>query len=112
MVDFAAVRPLPGRVVEHQKQPAIEAADRELGALIVSRTQVTCPTCGHVADERMPADACVFRYTCKQCSTQIESKDGLCIFCSFGSVPCPPVQVERLGLEVGPQCCQATTAAR
>jgi len=41
-------------------------------------TALTCPTCGQVTPETMPADCCMF--------------------CSLGTVPCPPVQA-------GTPCC-------
>jgi len=28
-----------------------------------------------------------------------------CVFCSYGSVPCPPVQAERSGPTAAPRCC-------
>jgi hypothetical protein len=54
---------------------------------------VQCPICGHRTTERMPADACQFFYDCKGCGQRLKPKPGdCCVFCSYGSVPCPPVQ--------------------
>ena len=40
------------------------------------------------ADRRLP----VF-YDCKGCGQRLKPKTGdCCVFCSYGSVPCPPVQ--------------------
>lgn len=58
-------------------------------------SMMTCPICRHNADETMPVDACLYVYTCKSCGVRLKSKAGeCCVFCSYGSVPCPPVQEE------------------
>ncbi|ASY63570.1 hypothetical protein SJ05684_c21290 [Sinorhizobium sojae CCBAU 05684] len=57
---------------------------------------VTCPDCGHQSAETMPVDACLYYYACKGCGRSIRPKAGdCCVFCSYGSVPCPPIQEER-----------------
>ncbi|KAB2879083.1 MAG: hypothetical protein F9K38_11130 [Pseudorhodoplanes sp.] len=54
---------------------------------------LTCPVCGYAASETMPRDACVFFYDCRQCHTRLKPKPGdCCVFCSYGSKPCPPKQ--------------------
>jgi len=54
---------------------------------------LTCPACGAKAEETMPEDACQFFYECTACKTLIRPKPGdCCVFCSYGSIPCPPVQ--------------------
>ena len=59
---------------------------------------ITCPHCGHQQTERMPEDACVYFYECEACKAMLSPKDGdCCVFCSFGSVPCPPVQRGHCG---------------
>ncbi|MGB9260201.1 MAG: GDCCVxC domain-containing (seleno)protein [Pseudolabrys sp.] len=41
----------------------------------------------------MPTDACQFFYACKGCGHRLRPKSGdCCVFCSYGSAPCPPVQ--------------------
>jgi hypothetical protein len=61
-----------------------------------------CPACGHRATERMPTDACQFFYDCKGCGQRLKPKPGhCCVFCSYGSVPCPPMQAG--------DCCSTTT---
>ena len=56
---------------------------------------ITCPACSHKAIETMPTDACQYIYDCKRCGHQMKPIKGLCcVFCSYGSVPCPPVQDE------------------
>ncbi|MGH8673833.1 MAG: GDCCVxC domain-containing (seleno)protein [Burkholderiales bacterium] len=62
----------------------------------VLESTLTCPQCGHRSIEAMPTDACLFFWTCPGCGTRHKPKPGdCCVFCSYGSVPCPPVQVER-----------------
>lgn len=42
----------------------------------------------------MPEDACVFFHECSACHKVVRPKPGhCCVFCSFGSVVCPPVQL-------------------
>jgi len=58
---------------------------------------VTCPECGHVATETMPENACVCFYECRGCGALLKPLAGdCCVFCSYGTVPCPPIQEERL----------------
>ncbi|WP_145675195.1 GDCCVxC domain-containing (seleno)protein [Chitinophaga polysaccharea] len=54
---------------------------------------ITCPFCGHQQAEEMPVNACQHFYECKNCHRQLTPKPGdCCVFCSYGSVKCPPVQ--------------------
>jgi hypothetical protein len=54
---------------------------------------ITCPQCGHRETETMPTDACQFFYDCAGCGAVLRPKQGdCCVYCSFGSVPCPSVQ--------------------
>ncbi len=56
---------------------------------------ITCPNCGHRKTETMPTDACQFFYECEGCGALLKPVPGdCCVFCSYGSVPCPPVQQE------------------
>lgn len=57
-------------------------------------SQLTCPQCGRTSLETMPTDACIYFVECQSCQTLLRPKKGdCCVFCSYGSVPCPPVQV-------------------
>ena len=57
------------------------------------RSTITCPHCGHRKTETMPIDACQFFYDCKSCGAILRPGQGdCCVFCSYGSMPCPPVQ--------------------
>jgi hypothetical protein len=54
---------------------------------------ITCPHCHVQKTEIMPLDACVFFYECAGCGVRLKPRHGdCCVFCSYGSVPCPPVQ--------------------
>ncbi len=64
-------------------------------------SELTCPHCGHRKRERMPVDACLYFYECEACHTRLKPLPGdCCVFCSYGSVPCPPVQQQGRG-----KCC-------
>jgi hypothetical protein len=62
--------------------------------LILSST-IKCPTCGFEKSETMPEDACVHFYECTNCHQMLKPRRGdCCVFCSYGSVRCPPRQLE------------------
>lgn len=57
---------------------------------------LTCPECGHQRRERMPTDFCQFYYECLGCGALLRPLPGdCCVYCSYGSAPCPPVQQAR-----------------
>jgi hypothetical protein len=59
---------------------------------------LVCPVCGSAKRETMPIDACQFFYECVNCKTLLRPKAGdCCVFCSYGSVKCPPTQGENCG---------------
>ena len=56
---------------------------------------ITCPACGIAKQETMPTDACQWFYECTGCKTLLKPKPGdCCVFCSYGTVKCPPVQAQ------------------
>ncbi len=66
----------------------------------ILESTLTCPHCGFAKVETMPTDACQWYYQCTHCHALLRPKTGdCCVFCSFGSVPCPPVQLH------GKSCC-------
>ncbi|WP_342361658.1 GDCCVxC domain-containing (seleno)protein [Terrarubrum flagellatum] len=71
------------------------------------RSEIACPLCGHRKVEQMPTDVCQFFYDCEGCGALLRPKAGdCCVFCSYGSMPCPPVQLQRQsGGESGCCCC-------
>lgn len=63
---------------------------------IVVESALTCPQCGHVTHETMLVDACQFFYECEGCKALLNPLPGdCCVFCSYGSVKCPPVQAMK-----------------
>ena len=64
----------------------------------VLQSVLTCPFCGFEKLETMPTDACQFYYECTNCKAWLRPRPGdCCIFCSFGSMKCPPMQEEHGG---------------
>jgi hypothetical protein len=62
---------------------------------------LTCPRCGFAKTETMPTDACLFFYDCESCGARLKPHPGdCCVFCSYGSVPCPPIQAKG-GVKLG-----------
>jgi hypothetical protein len=55
---------------------------------------LTCPKCGGGASqETMSTNACQYFYDCRHCGTVLRPIEGdCCLFCSYGDVPCPPIQ--------------------
>ncbi|WP_366931214.1 GDCCVxC domain-containing (seleno)protein [Sphingomonas sp.] len=69
------------------------------------QSTLTCPNCGHVETETMPTNACQFFYDCRGCAVVLRPNTGdCCVFCSFGTVPCPPIQESRATGTAA--CCQ------
>ena len=65
----------------HVKTPTLESV-------------LTCPKCGFAKAETMPTDACQYLYECNNCRQLIRPKRGdCCVFCSYGSVKCPSIQL-------------------
>src|SRR5260221_14696385 len=61
--------------------------------MIILESTLTCPTCNTAKTETMPADACQFFYECTGCGALFRPAPGdCCVFCSYGSGPCPPIQ--------------------
>ena len=65
-------------------------------AVVITSSELTCPQCGHVSTETMPTDACIYFHECTACHVLLKPQPGhCCVFCSYGSVPCPPIQESR-----------------
>ena len=63
---------------------------------VVLESTLTCPQCGFRKTEAMPTDACQYFYECTKCKSLLKPNPGdCCVFCSFGTVKCPPIQRER-----------------
>jgi hypothetical protein len=71
-------------------------AKREQDMPIELMSKITCPICGQETWEAMPTDACRYFFSCTHCGTNLRPVPGdCCVFCSYGSVPCPPKQAEQ-----------------
>ncbi|HKI61773.1 MAG TPA: GDCCVxC domain-containing (seleno)protein [Mariprofundaceae bacterium] len=58
---------------------------------ITTESSITCPECGYSKKEIMPTDAC---------HALLKPKAGdCCVYCSYGDVPCPPIQQNQ-------SCCE------
>ena len=72
---------------------------------IIADSELTCPECGYRKILKMPTDACQWFYECSNCHALLKPKKGdCCVFCSYGSVPCPPIQLEKSGVTEGGGC--------
>jgi hypothetical protein len=57
---------------------------------------ITCPYCGHAETETMPTETCQIFYECKSCRLILKPRKGdCCVYCSYGSVKCPPIQQQN-----------------
>lgn len=74
-------------------QPLVDLPVTVWSLIMELQSRITCPHCGHQRVEQMPIDACLWFYHCEHCRALLTPRPGdCCVFCSWGSVPCPPVQ--------------------
>ncbi len=67
---------------------------------VITSSVITCPDCGHSSSEEMPLNACQYFYDCKGCGVILKPLPGdCCVFCSYGTVKCPPIQLGQGGCE-------------
>ncbi|AUD79505.1 hypothetical protein CW740_09745 [Kangiella profundi] len=67
---------------------------------LILESTITCPQCGEKSEEIMPTNFCQWFYECPNCKTLLKPLKGdCCVYCSYGSVKCPPIQQ-------GDACCQ------
>jgi hypothetical protein len=60
------------------------------------KSTIRCPKCDYKKEEIMPTDACQFFYKCENCKQVLRPNKGdCCVYCSFGTVPCPPIQESK-----------------
>lgn len=63
---------------------------------VVNESVITCPECGFTKEEVMPETSCAITYRCPHCGTDLwPAADDCCVYCTYGSVPCQAVQLER-----------------
>ncbi len=61
-----------------------------------THSTITCPLCNHEEIEEMPTNSCQYFYECKGCGEVLKPTQGdCCVFCSYGTVACPPIQLDR-----------------
>ena len=66
---------------------------------MILESRLTCPECSYSKEEVMPTNACQWFYECESCKTLLRPiKGDCCVFCSYGTVACPPIQE-------GESCC-------
>lgn len=67
--------------------------------IAILESTITCPVCLHKKTEIMPIDACQYFYECENCHERLKPLKGdCCVFCSYGTVKCPSIQL-------GNSCC-------
>lgn len=65
-----------------------------MGTILLS--EITCPSCGFQKTEKMPTTACQYFYECEKCEKILKPRAvDCCVYCSYGSVPCPPIQADK-----------------
>ncbi|NET31388.1 MAG: hypothetical protein F6K19_05225 [Cyanothece sp. SIO1E1] len=63
---------------------------------VVLQSTITYPVCGHRKSEKMPEDACQYFYECEGCKKILKpTASDCCVYCSYGTVPCPPIQLNQ-----------------
>ena len=63
----------------------------------VLTSTITCPKCGNESQETMPTDSCQWFYQCNGCKEILKPiNDDCCVFCSYGTAPCPPIQLIQM----------------
>jgi hypothetical protein len=72
---------------------AVETSDWKKMQL---QSNLTCPHCADAEALTMPKDSCVIVHECAGCGARLTPKPGdCCVFCSYGDVPCPPIQQQH-----------------
>ena len=69
---------------------------------IITESTLSCPYCGYKETMTMPEQACLYYHECSHCKKLISPLAGdCCVFCSYGTVPCPSIQKTN----ADGQCC-------
>jgi hypothetical protein len=64
---------------------------------MINNSELTCPTCGHKDMLELPTDYCQWFYECSNCQALLKPKQGdCCVFCSYGTAPCPSIQLQNI----------------
>lgn len=79
-------------IAKMNKNKNMDGSKKEL----VLQSKITCPNCGFEQMELMPTNACQYFYDCKNCQALLKPQKGdCCVYCSYGTVPCPPIQLDQ-----------------
>lgn len=71
-----------------------------------TESTITCPHCRYKETLPIPDNYCLARWQCPSCGEELKPYEGdCCVFCSFGDVPCLPIQQENLCWEGHGMCC-------
>jgi hypothetical protein len=63
---------------------------------VILKTVVKCPVCKFQKEETMKVGTHVVFYTCEECEATIKPRQNeCCVYCSYGTVPCPAAQEEK-----------------
>lgn len=74
----------------------------------ILQSELTCPKCGNQELLTMPTDSCQWYHECPNCLVLLKPiKGDCCVFCSYGSVPCPPIQLDG-SCQISGGCCGNT----
>lgn len=70
----------------------------EIQVEVIKTSTLTCPECGFSEELEMPTDAGLFFHSCSNCQVTLWPQEGdCCVFCSYGDVNCPPMQIGPQG---------------
>jgi len=84
---------LAASILNHRAAKQCKACEPGQVKAVVLESVITCPSCGTAKKELMPTDSCLFFYECSGCRKLLRPHAGhCCVFCSYGSMPCPPIQ--------------------
>jgi hypothetical protein len=65
---------------------------------VIMESTITCPACDTARTETMPVNACQYFYEFTGGGSVLRPKHGdCCVFCTYGSVPCPTIQASNCG---------------
>ena len=82
--------------------PMTALRETNMATAVQLTSVLRCPQCGFEKEETMPTDACQFFYQCTHCGVRLRPKPGdCCVFCSYGSRPCPSKQAEHAERRAG-----------
>lgn len=84
---------LAASLLNHRAAKQCKSCEPAQAKTVILESVITCPHCGTAKKEVMPTDSCLYFYECSGCHQILRPNAGhCCVFCSFGSVPCPPIQ--------------------